>query len=44
MHDGLLFTKLEAIQRHQGQAADVTTAYNALSDEQKSQILTQNSL
>jgi DNA-binding NarL/FixJ family response regulator len=40
MHDGLSFTKLEAIQRHQGQAADVTTAYNALSDEQKSQILT----
>jgi di-heme oxidoreductase (putative peroxidase) len=44
MHDGLSFTKQEAIQRHQGQAADVTTAYNALSDEQKSQILTQNSL
>jgi CxxC motif-containing protein (DUF1111 family) len=44
MHDGLSFTKQEAIQRHQGQAADVTTAYNALSDEQISQILTQNSL
>jgi CxxC motif-containing protein (DUF1111 family) len=26
MHDGLSFTKQEAIQRHQGQAADVTTA------------------
>ena len=26
MHEGLSFTKQEAIQRHQGQAADVTTA------------------
>jgi CxxC motif-containing protein (DUF1111 family) len=39
MHDGLSFTKQEAIQRHQGQAAGVTSSYNALSDEQKSQIL-----
>jgi hypothetical protein len=30
MHDGLSFTKQEAIQRHQGQAADVTRACNAL--------------
>ena len=39
MHDGLSFTKQEAIQRHQGQAVGVTSSYNALSDEQKSQIL-----
>jgi hypothetical protein len=35
MHDGLSFTKQEAIQRHQGQAADVTTAYNALPTSRK---------
>jgi CxxC motif-containing protein (DUF1111 family) len=39
MHDGLSFTKQEAIQRHQGQAATVTTLYNALTDAQRSQIL-----
>ena len=39
MHDGLPFTKQEAIQRHQGQAAGVTSAYNRLPDAQKSQIL-----
>jgi CxxC motif-containing protein (DUF1111 family) len=35
MHDGLSFTFNEAIQRHQGQAADVTAAFNLLSDEEK---------
>ena len=39
MHDGLSFTKQEAIQRHQGQAAGVTSTYNALSEAQKNQIL-----
>ena len=39
MHDGLSFTKQEAIQRHQGQAAGVTSTYNALSDAQRNQIL-----
>ncbi len=39
MHDGLSFTKQEAIQRHQGQAVGVTSKYNALSDAQRSQIL-----
>ena len=39
MHDGLSFTKQEAIQRHQGQAAAVTRRYNALTDKQKSEIL-----
>jgi CxxC motif-containing protein (DUF1111 family) len=39
MHDGLSFTKQEAIQRHQGQAAGVTRAYNALSEEEKNQVL-----
>ena len=39
MHDGLSFTKQEAIQRHQGQAAGVTSAYNALPEEQKRQVL-----
>jgi len=38
MHDGLSFTKNEAIQRHAGQAADVTAAFNALTDTQKAQI------
>jgi CxxC motif-containing protein (DUF1111 family) len=40
MHDGLSFTKQEAIQRHAGQAAGVTQRYNALSDAQKTQLLT----
>jgi CxxC motif-containing protein (DUF1111 family) len=39
MHDGLSFTKQEAIQRHAGQAASVTAAYNALSEAQKKQVL-----
>jgi CxxC motif-containing protein (DUF1111 family) len=39
MHDGLSFTKQEAIARHQGQAAGVTAAYNALSAAQKAQVL-----
>lgn len=39
MHDGLSFTKQEAIQRHAGQAASVTSAYNALSTAQKNQLL-----
>ena len=39
MHDGLSFTKQEAIQRHQGQAVPVTRHYNALTDKQKSEIL-----
>jgi CxxC motif-containing protein (DUF1111 family) len=33
MHDGLSFTRQEAILRHQGQAAGVTAAYRALSAE-----------
>jgi CxxC motif-containing protein (DUF1111 family) len=39
MHDGLSFTKEDAIQRHAGQATDVTAAFNALSDTQKAQIM-----
>ncbi len=39
MHDGLSFTKQDAIQRHAGQAAGVTQKYNALSDAEKSQLL-----
>ncbi len=39
MHDGLSFTKQEAIRRHAGQAASVTSRYNALSDAEKNQIL-----
>ena len=35
MHDGLTFTKLEAIQRHGGQAATVTAAFNLLTDTEK---------
>jgi CxxC motif-containing protein (DUF1111 family) len=35
MHDGLTFTEREAIERHGGQAADVTAAYQALSDADK---------
>jgi CxxC motif-containing protein (DUF1111 family) len=35
MHDGLSFTKQEAILRHGGQAAGVTAAYKALTSEQK---------
>jgi CxxC motif-containing protein (DUF1111 family) len=39
MHDGLSFTKQDAIQRHAGQAAGVTNKYQALSDAEKSQLL-----
>jgi CxxC motif-containing protein (DUF1111 family) len=39
MHDGLSFTKQDAIQRHAGQAAGVTQNYNALSEEEKNQLL-----
>lgn len=39
MHDGLSFTRQEAIQRHAGQAADATSAYNALTPARKNQIL-----
>lgn len=39
MHDGLSFTKQEAIDRHGGQAAAVTARYNALTEEQKRQVL-----
>jgi len=39
MHDGLSFTKQEAISRHAGQASATTTRYNALSDGQKKQVL-----
>ena len=39
MHDGLSFTKQEAIQRHVGQAAPVRDSYNALTDEQKGQVI-----
>ena len=39
MHDGLTFTLQEAIQRHTGQAARVTSRYNALSDTQKKSLM-----
>jgi CxxC motif-containing protein (DUF1111 family) len=39
MHDGLSFTKQEAIARHAGQAANVVKNYNALSADQKRQVL-----
>ena len=39
MHDGLSFSKLEAIARHARQAAPVTAAYNALTDAQRAQVL-----
>jgi CxxC motif-containing protein (DUF1111 family) len=39
MHDGLSFTKQEAIERHGGQAAAVTARYLALSDEQRRALL-----
>ena len=39
MHDGLSFTKQDAIRRHAGQAAGVTKTYNALSDAEKNQLL-----
>jgi len=39
MHDGLSFTKQDAIQRHGGQATGVTSNYNALSAAEKAQLL-----
>jgi CxxC motif-containing protein (DUF1111 family) len=39
MHDGLTFTKEEAIQRHAGQAAGVTAKFNALSAAGQSLLL-----
>jgi CxxC motif-containing protein (DUF1111 family) len=39
MHDGLTFTLQEAIQRHAGQAASVTSAYTRLTTAQKNQLL-----
>ncbi|HKE95829.1 MAG TPA: di-heme oxidoredictase family protein [Povalibacter sp.] len=39
MHDGLSFTKQEAIARHAGQATGVIDAYNALSDANKALVL-----
>lgn len=39
MHDGLSFTRQEAIQRHAGQATDVVTAYNALTSTEQGQLL-----
>jgi len=39
MHDGLSLTKQDAVQRHAGQAADVTKNYNVLSAAEKNQLL-----
>jgi CxxC motif-containing protein (DUF1111 family) len=39
MHDGLTFTRQEAIQRHGGQAAGVTQAFNSLTAEQQAALL-----
>jgi CxxC motif-containing protein (DUF1111 family) len=39
MHDGLSFTKQDAIQRHAGQATGVTNNYNALPAAEKNQLL-----
>jgi len=39
MHDGLSFTKQEAITRHANQATAAKDAYNALSQAQKDQVL-----
>ena len=39
MHDGLSFSKQEAIARHAGQAAQVRDRYNALADEQRRLVL-----
>ncbi len=38
MHDGLSFTKQEAIARHAGQATAVRTAFDALTPAQKNQV------
>jgi CxxC motif-containing protein (DUF1111 family) len=39
MHDGLSFTKQDAIQRHGGQATGVTNNYNTLSAGEKAQLV-----
>jgi CxxC motif-containing protein (DUF1111 family) len=39
MHDGLSFTKQEAIARHAGQASAARAAYDALTSAQKDQVL-----
>jgi CxxC motif-containing protein (DUF1111 family) len=39
MHDGLSFTKQEAIARHAGQASAVTARYTALTDADKGRVL-----
>jgi CxxC motif-containing protein (DUF1111 family) len=39
MHDGLSFTKQEAIARHAGQAASVTARYDALTTAEKNLVL-----
>ncbi len=39
MHDGLSFTRQEAIQRHAGQATDATNAYNALTIAEQNQLI-----
>jgi CxxC motif-containing protein (DUF1111 family) len=39
MHDGLTFTRQEAIQRHGGQAAGVTQTFNSLTAEQQAALL-----
>ena len=40
MHDGLSFTKQEAIQRHVNQGAGARDRYNALTDQQRNLVLT----
>ncbi len=39
IHDGLSFTRQEAIQKHGGQAASVTNAYNALTSAEQNQLM-----
>jgi CxxC motif-containing protein (DUF1111 family) len=39
MHDGLSLTKEEAIERHGGQATEVTNRYKALSENERRQLL-----
>jgi CxxC motif-containing protein (DUF1111 family) len=39
MHDGLTFTRQEAIKRHGGQAAGVAQAFNALTAQQQAAVM-----
>ncbi|MEO8045006.1 MAG: di-heme oxidoredictase family protein [Spartobacteria bacterium] len=39
MHDGLSFTRQEAIQRHAGQASGATDAFNALTSVEQNQVI-----